>query len=142
LVLLLLDRCARGSNDPTPTSALEGSQWALISLNGDSLIEGTTITLTFADGYVNGLAGCNAYRPLSTGSDAGQFRYKATEEGKLIIPAFAITEKDCPTPVGVMQQEQAYIEALRGAAFFRMLDDRLEIDDAGGVTTLVFTRQD
>jgi hypothetical protein len=37
-----------------------------------------------------------------------------------------------------MEQEAAYIEALRGAARYQVVEGRLEILDASGATTLVF----
>jgi heat shock protein HslJ len=37
-----------------------------------------------------------------------------------------------------MEQEAAYIEALREAATYRILDDRLVIATANGETVLVF----
>jgi heat shock protein HslJ len=40
-----------------------------------------------------------------------------------------------------MEQEATYIEALRNAAAYRVMDDRLHIDIAAGGTTLVFTRR-
>ena len=40
-----------------------------------------------------------------------------------------------------MEQEAAYIEALRSAASYRVADDRLKIDDAAGETILVFARK-
>lgn len=117
---------------------LDGTQWTLSVLNGKSLIDGSRITLNFADGYVNGFAGCNGYRSLIIGTDTEKYKYRATDDGLLTIPNFVITEKDCSTPEGVMQQEMAYVETLRNAAAFRLKDDSLEIEDASGETRLVF----
>jgi len=41
-----------------------------------------------------------------------------------------------------MEQEATYIEALRRAASYRVVDDRLEIDNAAGEMTLVFARKE
>lgn len=135
-----------GETERPGTSAdLEGTEWVLTSLNGESLIEGTNITLNFAactepsrgEGILSGFAGCNGY---GGGSDSG--KYIATDDGSLTIPQIAITLMACPTPEGVMEQEAAYIETLRNAAAYRVTDDRLEIDNAEGETTLVFAMQE
>lgn len=41
-----------------------------------------------------------------------------------------------------MEQEAAYIAALRSAASYQVMDDRLEIDNAAGETNLVFARKE
>ena len=120
----------------TPVN-LDGTEWVLTSLNGSSLIKGTNITLSFAGGVLSGFAGCNAY---GGGRDSG--KYVATDEGTLTIPQMAVTLQLCPTPEGVMEQEAAYIEALQNAAAYRVMDDRLEIDNAAGRTILVFARKE
>ncbi len=116
----------------------------LISLNDSSLIEGTDITLNFAactepsrsEGVLSGFMGCNGY---GGGRDSG--KYMATDEGTLTIPQIAVTVQLCLTPEGIMEQEAAYIEALQNAAAYRVMDDRLEIANAAGETTLVFARE-
>ena len=114
---------------------LDGTRWVLISLNGKSLIEGPrAITLEFAGGLVSGSAGCNSYHSCCPG------RYTATDDGSLTISGFAVTLVLCTGIEGLMEQEDAYIEALRNAATYRVIDDRLEIDNAAGETTLVFLK--
>jgi heat shock protein HslJ len=120
---------------------LDGTEWALISLNGESLIDGTRITLNFDEGFVSGFAGCNAYRPLVLGEDKSKYMYRATDDGTLMIPGFVITEKDCLTPEGVMRQEAAYVEALEDVAAYRLVNGRLEVANALGETPLVFARR-
>jgi heat shock protein HslJ len=131
---------------------LDGTHWSLVSLQGQRLIDGTRVTLHFADGFVQGFAGCNDYRPLIIDSDDEIYQYQITREdppiegtaesGALTIPNFIITDKDCPSPEGVMQQEQVYVETLRDAAAYRIINERLEIDNAQGDTILVFTWED
>jgi heat shock protein HslJ len=134
-----------GASPKPATADLDGTEWVLISLNGDSLIEGTCITLNFAactepsrsEGVLSGFAGCNDY---GGGRDSG--KYTATGDGFLTIPhEIAVTLQLCSEPEGVMEQEATYIEALRNAAAYRVMDDRLHIDIAAGGTTLVFTRR-
>lgn len=118
--------------EPPIDPALDDTEWVLTSLNGSNLLEGSNITLNFARGKVGGFAGCNAY--------GGE--YTAADEGALTIPEFAITEQLCQTPDGIMQQEDAYTEALLSAAAYRVMDDRLEIANAAGETLLVFTMKE
>ena len=118
--------------EPPIDPALDDTKWVLTSLNGNGLPEGSHITLNFAEGAVGGFAGCNAY--------GGE--YTAADGGVLTIPGIGSTAMDCQTPVGVMQQEGAYTDALGNAAAYRVVDDRLEIDNASGETTLVFTRKE
>jgi heat shock protein HslJ len=49
---------------------------------------------------------------------------------------------DCPSPEGILEQETAYIQALRSSATYRLTDGRLEIIDARGETILVFAQKD
>ncbi len=118
--------------EPPIDPALDDTEWVLNSLNGSSLLEGSNITLNFAAGGVGGFAGCNAY--------GGE--YTAADEGTLTIGEMMITLMDCQTPEGILEQEAAYIEALRNATAYRVMDDHLEIANAAGETTLVFTMKE
>lgn len=116
---------------PTSTENLDGTEWVLTSLNGDSLIEGTHITLNFAEGRIGGFAGCNGY--------SGE--YTAADEGILTIPEITITEMGCLEPEGVLQQEVAYVEALRVAVAYRLSEEHLEIENASGEMILRFAKE-
>ncbi len=129
-----------------PVAPLEGSRWRLVSLHGAPIVGDDAITLRFEDSFVRGFGGCNAYRPLIVGTD--RHEYTATSEGPaaggegtLTVPTFIVTDKDCPSPAGLMQQERAYFEALRAAARYRLDGERLVIQDGTGETTLVFMRE-
>ena len=115
---------------------LVGTEWALISLNGESLIEDTEISLYFEEALLGGSMTCNGY---GGGGDSG--KYTATDSGSLTIPMIAVTLQFCSEPEGVMEQEAAYIEALQDAAAYRVMDDRLEINNAAGETALIFARK-
>jgi heat shock protein HslJ len=112
---------------------LVGTDWALTSLNGSSLIEDTEIALFFKEAYLGGTMTCNNY---GGGPDSG--KYTATDDGRLAIPQLAVTVQLCSEPEGIMEQEAAYIEALHDSSAYRVIDGRLEIADAGGRTKLVF----
>jgi heat shock protein HslJ len=118
--------------EPSIDLALDDTEWVLTSLNGSGLLEGSNITLNFAEGGVGGFAGCNRY--------GGE--YTAADEDTLTIGEMVITLMDCQTPEGILEQERAYIEALRNATAYRVMDDHLEIANAAGETTLVFTMKE
>lgn len=123
---------------PGAPADLAGTKWVLTSLNGDSLIKGTEITLNLEGMFLGGFMGCNGY---GGGPDSG--KYTPTDDGTLTITQpIAVTTQFCSTPEGIMKQEAAYIEALQDAATYRVIDDRLEITDAGGETTLIFARKE
>lgn len=116
---------------PSIDPALNDTEWVLTSLNGDSLVEGSRITMDFAEGAVTGFSGCNYY-----GSE-----YAAADEGFLTIPEIGCTAQDCPTPE-IMQQEVAYLEALSYAVTYRVMGNHLEVNDSAGETILVFTMKE
>ncbi|MBC8253850.1 MAG: META domain-containing protein [Ardenticatenia bacterium] len=117
----------------TPTSAplriLDDTEWALTSLNGNSPVEGSVVTLAFHPGsYMDGAAGCNSY-----GVD-----YIA-DGNRLQVPEIHRTRDTCDAP-DIMQQEAAFFEALTNVAAYRATKERLEFDDAQGHTILAFAR--
>jgi heat shock protein HslJ len=122
------------SISPVEAPDLVGTEWVLTSLNGEGLIEGSEITLFFEETVLGGSMTCNGY---GGGPDSG--KYVATDDGTLdILRPLAVTAQLCSSPEGVMEQEAAYIEALLSAATYRVMVDRLEINDADGETILVF----
>jgi len=110
---------------------LDGTEWVLTSLHGNDLLEGSHITLNFGPEGFGGFAGCNRY--------GGE--YAAANEGELAAHQLWLTEMECEMP-GLQEQEQSYIEALNDAAAYRVMDDRLEIEDAAGKTMLVFAQKE
>ena len=126
-----------GSISPVEAADLVGTEWVLISLNGNSLIEDTSITLYFEEAFLGGSMTCNGY---GGGPDSG--KYVATDDGTLTVSRpLAVTVQLCSSPKGIMEQEEAYIEALLSAATYRVIVDRFEIDDADGETILVFAKK-
>ncbi len=117
---------------PTVDPALQGTEWTLIQLRGQGLLQGSHIELSFGPEGLGGFAGCNRY--------GGE--YEAADGGSLKLTEIAITERDCPSPEGVLVQEDAYVKALHSAAGYRLADGRLEIQDGTGETILVYTRQE
>ncbi|MBM4464508.1 MAG: META domain-containing protein [Chloroflexi bacterium] len=119
---------------PTTGSVLPGTRWVLTSLRGQPLLPGTTINLEFGEAWYSGYTGCNNY---GGGPDSG--KYTATDEGILKIIGMAVTVQACPAGVG--EQQEAYLESFLSAAAYRLVGDRLEIQDATGKTVLIYARQ-
>jgi heat shock protein HslJ len=131
LIAYVLPAVLAACSASAQSADLDGTEWVLTSLNGRNLIPGTDITLNFDQGKATGFAGCNAYGGPYTAS-----------EGTLKIDEFTITVMACLGPEGVMQQEKTYTEALRNAAAYRMVGDRLEIANNVGVITLAFAKKE
>jgi len=118
-------------------TALAGSSWAAISVNNRNeavvgLIAGTTITATFdEDGRLSGEGGCNGYSaPFEAGPDS------------ISVGAIAATERACPDPAGVMEQEQNYFTALENSDTWTINSGRLELRDASGALQVNFSASD
>ncbi|WP_292729529.1 META domain-containing protein [Methanoculleus sp.] len=124
--------CTAGTSTP---GAVAGPSWTLDSyLAGNGtlvpVLPGTEISARFDDdGKVTGSAGCNGY--------GGDYNLDGTT---LSISSLAQTQKLCTEPEGIMEQEAAFMDLLGSAAECRIEDDRLEIIDAAGTTTLVFVK--
>ena len=111
--------------------------WTLESLDGRPLIEESSITLKVnEDGFV-GFDGCNRY-----GGRSKDGALIADADGRFSAPYNFFTEQLCSEPQGIMDQADTYISALGQGERFRIVDDRLEILNSGGVTRLVFVKQE
>jgi heat shock protein HslJ len=105
---------------------IAGTAWEVTGINNGkggvaSLVADTHVTLEFgAEGRASGTAGCNRYT-------AG---YTADKTALTFTPA-AATRMMCAAP-GVMEQEQAFLQALTRVATMRMEGDRLELRAAEG----------
>lgn len=96
-------------------SLLTGAAWQVETIQGERLVEGSSVTMTFdpeADN-VGGSAGCNSYGAP----------YTLTGEG-VTIGAPTHTEKACEAPR--MTQESAFLNALAGITMF-------SVDEAGAL---------
>jgi heat shock protein HslJ len=133
LIAVLLAACAAAEPDPSPVGgiALSGTEWVLTSLNGDTPIEGTQITLSFGEGSLEGSGGCNTYGGSYTAS-----------EDSLHLSDLYWTEMDCLEPEGVLDQEMAYLNALNAVASYRVDAGRLQLYDEAGTQVLVFGPQE
>jgi heat shock protein HslJ len=123
---LLLSACASQGN------TLDGTNWQLTSYldaKGDltDILPGTVVTAQFQSANVSGIAGCNNYN--------GTYE----QDGKnLTFGPQATTRKLCADPLGVMDQESAYLSALSQVQSFKQSNAKLEMQDSKGKTILVF----
>jgi heat shock protein HslJ len=124
---------AARSQSPAQGTALAGTEWALVSLYGNALIEGKQITLSFGEASIEGSGGCNTYGGSYTAS-----------KDSLHLSDVYWAEMACMEPEGVMEQEQAYFQALHAAASYRVAqdrggDDRLKLYDEVNGQAVVLT---
>lgn len=101
--------------------SLKGTLWQLESMDGAAVLEGTTITLQFdldhwsESPIMGGSSGCNNYGGTYT-----------VDGDSLSIGTIFRTDFGC-SMAGVMQQEQAYIDALEAATGFELTSESLII---------------
>lgn len=118
----------------TEPAGLVGTAWTAVMYNTGTeavtnLMEGTTITANFtADGRLNGSAGCNNYMTS----------YVLDGQNITIEPP-ATTRKLCPEPVGIMEQEAAFVTMLPQAATYSISGNTLELRTADGALITSFT---
>ena len=114
--------------------SLDGSSWSLQSYRDSTgetvnvLLRSTTTALFQAD-QATGIAGCNNYSAS----------YQATRNNLSFGPV-ATTRKACNTPLGIMQQENAFLAALDATVSYKLNRNSLELLDSRGNTLLTFRR--
>jgi putative lipoprotein len=116
-----------GEESPEEGVNLEDHLWLLADLNGNPPIEGTTITLQFEEDEAGGSAGCNNY-----------FTSNERTADTIFFGDVGSTRKACPTPAGVMDQENEYLAALGEAATYIIENEQFKINDDAGDQILVF----
>ena len=121
---------------PGPAELSDGTVWVLEFLHDKPLVENTFITLSVKADRLGGSAGCNLYGGRSEGGAP-----IARAGGAFSTPPIARTVMGC-APAAIIDQERAYLKALRKAKKFRVFGDRLDILDNAGDATLVFTKQE
>jgi heat shock protein HslJ len=113
--------------------SLSGDWVATMFLQPDavvSVLEGTEITATFgADGTLRGSGGCNNYTASYTAA-----------RGSIRISEVVTTDKACPSPPGVMEQERQYLAALPLAAGYTVEGGGLSLLTAQGTYVATYAR--
>lgn len=116
-----------------PAPVLAGPTWHVTGYNNGrqavvSPLLGTALTLRFADGAVQGFAGCNTFRASYT-----------SEGDRLAIGPVATTRKSC-SGEGVMQQEREFLAALATATTWALPGGKLDVHRADGERVLTASR--
>lgn len=116
------------------SSELDGTSWIVISYNNGkqgvvTVLAGTELTASWADGQVSGSAGCNNYTAT----------YEVSEQ-EIRLGQAAVTQKLCAAPAGVMEQETLYLQALATAATYRIEGNQLELRTADDALAVKLTK--
>ncbi len=142
ILILALSACAALEDmvpdvgpTPEPESALVTTSWSLVSYGDPGsetpVIEGTEVTLEFQDeSQAVGLGGCNSFGT----------QYEVVND-QLTFVELISTQIACAEE-GVMEQEQAYYDALRSATEFERTDSELQIWYDDGQSVLNFEQAD
>lgn len=93
-----------------PPESLDGTSWTIVMMDQLPVMEGTATELRFADGKVNGSAGCNRI--------SGSYM---TQGGNIIFGAIAATRMMCPEKQ--MAQEAKLLTLLKGKVTTRYTVD-------------------
>ena len=116
-----------------PAAGLDATSWRLDSYQTaqgemrDALPQ-VVVTADFQANQVSGLSGCNNY------SGSYQASGNSLEFGQI-----ATTLKLCVEPLGIMEQEADFLQALQSVAEYKVTGRTLEMSDDGGDVLLVFT---
>jgi len=129
---------------PVPASSAEaaalgpeGSAWRVVAISDgklppENVIDGSTITAVFEkNGQLSGSAGCNRY-----------FADFEISDTNLKIYPIGTTRMICHNPVGVMEQEGRFLQAMESAHSFRIEDGRLELLNSDGLVTVILVREE
>jgi heat shock protein HslJ len=129
MAALLLAGCGQNDGGEKSGGDVAGYEWKLTEINGISPIAGRDVTLKLEDGQAGGSSGCNSYGGAVT-LDGTKISFKDLFQ----------TEMACMDPVGIMEQESVYLQTLSQTASYQTAGARLELKNAAGETTLVFSR--
>ncbi len=126
---------ATTSASPASGRTLAGTEWAAVQLEGAALRPGTSITLRFGDGWVDGFGGCNhyGYTTVDTKIEAGAYRQDGDQ---LTIAPVATTAMGCANGVG--DQEGRYLQALPRVQRFLITGGGLELFGSDGSILVQF----
>jgi len=102
---------------------LDDSQWSLVLLNGQALVEGSEVSLNVMDNTINGNGSCNRYN--------GRF---VIENDTIQISNISSTRLGCKH----LAQEHEYFSALQAVVTYGLTDDSFTLSDGEGNELLVF----
>ena len=127
------DSTSQSRIEITVVSGLTTGRWLLQTYRSpgsgpQNLLPGTEITARFgADGSLSGSAGCNSY-------NGGFMAYDQT----LRTSDLTASRSFCADPDGIMEQEEAYLSALRQATRMQISAGQLTVFNSAGDPLLIF----
>ncbi|HEX9797643.1 MAG TPA: META domain-containing protein [Anaerolineales bacterium] len=126
--VLVLVAALTGCGVPPSDQPLHQTSWQLENFNGEDPVGDRPLTLNFVDGQATGGAGCNSF--------GGNYRQQSN---LLTFSELTRTLMACPGAQGVMDQEQAYLEALGAVERFELRNGSLVLLTGSG-ELLVFSQ--
>ena len=133
---LIAGKESPGTTEKEATGLPDESQWLLVEVDGDALIDGTYATLKLSGNSYGGYDGCNSF--------AGEWdddTLIAQQDGTFSVPVTVRSLQLCGDIDGVMEQADSYVKALREGKAFRVDGDKLEIFDEADQVSLVLVRK-
>ena len=128
-VLSMLTACAGATSAPGGAVALVGTEWQLQSINGQPVMDRSRASLQFPEsGRVAGNGSCNTF--------VGAV---AIDNESIIFRQMASTKMACMG--GASEQESRFMEALRQAQRYQVVDGHLLIHVQGMEQPLRFTKK-
>jgi heat shock protein HslJ len=114
------------------SATLELNDWRALGINNGKggVVSSQTTGLAsarFEDGRVAGTTGCNHYAAAYT-----------TTGGQLSVSRAVSTRRICAEPVGIMEQEQQFLQALQRTRSYKIVGNQLEMRDDKGSLLLKF----
>lgn len=131
-ILVLNQNNTAGLQFTGQTNSLAKTSWEITGYNNGnqavvSPLLDSTLTLTFGDdGTISGNAGCNSF--------SGQYSLSSST---LSISPLAVTARECIEPDGIMQQEQAFLQALQSANTWQLMGDQLSLRTADDALAII-----
>ena len=137
ILLTLLTSLLAACGGSSTAAGLDGSHWNLSAMKAHDggaapPLPGSAITLEISGNTVSGSAGCNSYN--------GSVSHNNGDNGSFTVSRFAVTQKACSTPDGVMDQEQQYLATLKTASTYTTEGDSLYLYDTAHALILSYVR--
>lgn len=131
---LTLSACAVGLSQPS----LESTAWVLTGIEGQPVLAETWPTLRFENGKVAGYDGCNWFDGAYTASGASLTFGSRMTTMRACLSSLSNSTADAP----IMQQAQAYHQALDTTRKYAIHEQKLSLLDQSGAVLLTFSPQD
>ena len=125
ITLFLLASCTFAQSEPPPATEqddLDNTEWKLLLLNGQELLQGTEISMKIATEEIEGYGGCNFFQ-----SDGEVM----VEHGVFLIKNIESTARGCQSQIN--EQESAFYRALSTTVSYSVTKNHLELSDSDGI---------